>query len=42
MTMGFPTIVIPAVQIGRGHGTTHHSSDFFLTAEEISWFSEYF
>lgn len=33
MTVGFPTIVIPALQGGTDY--------FTLTNEEISWFSEY-
>lgn len=35
MTLGFPTIVIPAIQGGEGH-----HSDITLNREEISWFSE--
>ncbi|XP_030373716.1 facilitated trehalose transporter Tret1 isoform X2 [Scaptodrosophila lebanonensis] len=36
MTLGFPTIVIPAIQ--GGEGRSEHS-DIVLNKEEISWFS---
>ncbi|XP_064549236.1 facilitated trehalose transporter Tret1 isoform X2 [Drosophila montana] len=38
MTLGFPTIVIPAIQGGEGR-SEDHSSDIVLNKEEISWFS---
>lgn len=37
MTLGFPTIVIPAIQGGEGR----EPSDIVLNKDEISWFSEY-
>lgn len=40
MTLGFPTIVIPAIQGGDGRDEDA-DSDFALTPEQISWFSEY-
>lgn len=39
MTLGFPTIVIPAIQGGDGH-YDEHPNDIKLNKEEISWFSE--
>ncbi|XP_055609067.1 uncharacterized protein LOC129756270 isoform X2 [Uranotaenia lowii] len=38
MTLGFPTIVIPAVQGGDGRGPSLEK-DFFLNKDEISWLS---
>lgn len=38
MTLGFPTIVIPAIQGGDGH-YDEHPHDIILNKEEISWFS---
>lgn len=40
MTLGFPTIVIPAIQGGDGH-YDEHPHDIILNKEEISWFSMY-
>ena len=37
MTLGFPTIVIPAIQGGEGR----EPSDIVLNRDEISWFSKY-
>lgn len=37
MTLGFPTILIPAVHGGSGQAT---EDGFHLTNEEISWISE--
>lgn len=37
MTLGFPTIVIPAIQGGEGRDP---HSDIVLNRDEISWFSE--
>lgn len=37
MTLGFPTIVIPAIQGGEGR----EPSDIVLNKDEISWFSKY-
>ncbi|XP_017071863.1 facilitated trehalose transporter Tret1 isoform X1 [Drosophila eugracilis] len=37
MTLGFPTIVIPAIQGGEGRSET--SGDIVLNKDEISWFS---
>ncbi|XP_026850637.1 facilitated trehalose transporter Tret1 isoform X1 [Drosophila persimilis] len=37
MTLGFPTIVIPAIQGGEGRSETN--SDIILNKDEISWFS---
>ncbi|XP_017088653.2 facilitated trehalose transporter Tret1 isoform X2 [Drosophila bipectinata] len=37
MTLGFPTIVIPAIQGGEGRSET--SGDIILNKDEISWFS---
>jgi len=37
MTLGFPTIVIPAIQGGEGRSET--SGDILLNKDEISWFS---
>lgn len=39
MTLGFPTIVIPAIQGGEGR-SEGQSSDIVLNKEEISWFSK--
>lgn len=36
MTIGFPTMVIPAIQGGDGHKT---DARFSLNDEQISWFS---
>lgn len=41
MTLGFPTIVIPAIQGGEGRDE-NRGDDFLLTADEISWFSKLF
>jgi len=38
MTLGFPTIVIPAIQGGEGRSET--SGDIVLNKDEISWFSK--
>ncbi|XP_055642354.1 proton myo-inositol cotransporter hmit-1.3-like isoform X2 [Toxorhynchites rutilus septentrionalis] len=38
MTLGFPTIVIPAIQGGEGRGPSIEK-DFTLSKEEISWLS---
>lgn len=38
MTLGFPTIVIPAIQ--GGEGRNEQNSDIILDKDEISWFSE--
>lgn len=38
MTLGFPTIVIPAIQGGEGRGPSIEK-DFRLNKEEISWLS---
>lgn len=38
MTLGFPTIVIPAIQGGDGH-YDEHPHDITLNKEQISWFS---
>ncbi|KAG4080309.1 hypothetical protein HA402_010801 [Bradysia odoriphaga] len=38
MTLGFPTIVIPAIQGGDGH-YDEHPNEIKLNKEEISWFS---
>lgn len=35
MTLGFPTIVIPAIKEGSGHP----NQEFSLTDVQISWFS---
>ncbi|KPU80207.1 uncharacterized protein Dana_GF18437, isoform B [Drosophila ananassae] len=37
MTLGFPTIVIPAIQ--GGEGRSESSGDIILNKDEISWFS---
>lgn len=37
MTLGFPTIVIPALRGGEGRVL---DKEFSLTDEQISWFSE--
>lgn len=37
MTLGFPTIVIPAIQ--GGEGRNEQNSDIILDKDEISWFS---
>lgn len=39
MTLGFPTIVIPAIQGGKGEVQPH---EIILNTEEISWFSKFF
>lgn len=39
MTLGFPTIVIPAIQGGDGHYDEQHPHDIQLDKEQISWFS---
>lgn len=39
MTLGFPTIVIPAIQGGEGRSET--SGDIVLNKDEISWFSKF-
>lgn len=36
MTLGFPTIVIPAIQGGEGR----EPSDIVLNRDQISWFSK--
>lgn len=38
MTLGFPTIVIPAIQ--GGEGRSESSGDIILNKDEISWFSK--
>lgn len=38
MTLGFPTVVIPAIQGGEGRGSSAHQ-DIILNNDEISWFS---
>lgn len=40
MTLGFPTIVIPAIQGGEGR-REGSDSGIVLNKEEISWFSKY-
>lgn len=42
MTLGFPTIVIPAIQGGDGHYDEHPHDDIILNKEEISWFSKFY
>lgn len=37
MTLGFPTIVIPAIQGGDGRDPHH---DIVLSLDQISWFSK--
>lgn len=37
MTLGFPTIVIPAIQGGEGR----EPSDIILSRDQISWFSKF-
>ncbi|KAH8417184.1 hypothetical protein KR222_005930, partial [Zaprionus bogoriensis] len=37
MTLGFPTIVIPAIQ--GGEGRNEHNGEIVLNKDEISWFS---
>lgn len=37
LTLGFPTIVIPALKANA----TNSDGDFNLSNEEISWFSEF-
>lgn len=37
MTLGFPTIVIPAIQGGKGE---LQPQDIVLNTDEISWFSK--
>lgn len=39
MTLGFPTIVIPAIQGGEGREPTQDDR-LLLNKDEISWFSE--
>lgn len=39
MTLGFPTIVIPAIQGGEGREPGQHR-DIILNNDEISWFSK--
>lgn len=39
MTLGFPTIVIPAIQGGEGR-REGQDSGIVLNKEEISWFSK--
>lgn len=39
MTLGFPTIVIPAIQGGEGRDPGQHQ-DIILNKDEISWFSK--
>ncbi len=39
MTLGFPTIVIPAIQGGDGHYDEEHPNDIKLNKDQISWFS---
>lgn len=41
LTIGFPTIVIPAIQGGEGRETTQQQHDLILSKDEISWFSVY-
>ncbi|KAL7728352.1 hypothetical protein ACLKA6_007446 [Drosophila palustris] len=38
MTLGFPTIVIPAIQGGEGRSEAHNG-EIVLNKDEISWFS---
>lgn len=38
MTLGFPTIVIPAIQGGEGRDPSG-SGEIVLSRDEISWFS---
>ncbi|XP_034488898.1 facilitated trehalose transporter Tret1 isoform X2 [Drosophila innubila] len=38
MTLGFPTIVIPAIQGGEGRSDSHNG-EIVLNKDEISWFS---
>lgn len=38
MTLGFPTIVIPAIQGGEGRDPSIHH-DIVLNKDQISWFS---
>lgn len=40
MTLGFPTIVIPAIQGGDGRDASTHG-EFALNKDQISWFSEW-
>lgn len=37
MTLGFPTIVIPAIKGGDGRENTE--GDFILTDQQVSWLS---
>lgn len=37
MTLGFPTVVIPAIQGGEGR----EPSDIVLSRDQISWFSKF-
>lgn len=39
MTLGFPTIVIPAIQGGEGRSESHNG-EIVLNKDEISWFSK--
>lgn len=39
MSLGFPTIVIPSIQGGDGRDD-RADDDFWLTKEQISWFSK--
>lgn len=39
LTLGFPTIVIPAIQGGDGH-EKGINNEFILTNEQISWLSK--
>lgn len=39
MTLGFPTIVIPAIQGGEGRKPDSDKA-FSLTEDQISWFSK--
>lgn len=38
MTIGFPTIIIPAIQGGDARDAS--KGEFVLTAEQISWLSK--
>lgn len=40
MTLGFPTIVIPAIQGGDGRDASTHG-DFVLNRDQISWLSKF-
>lgn len=41
MTLGFPTIVIPAIQGGEGRDQST-KDDLVLDKDQISWFSMFF